>query len=49
LPAIYETKDGAPALVDFDVKGRTYIVGKVLDRGYLAIGRERLPFVREVR
>ena len=42
-------RDGAPALVDFDVKGRTYIVGKVLDRGYLAIGRERLPFVREAR
>lgn len=49
LPAIYETRDGAPALVDFDVQGRTYVVGKVLDRGYLAIGRERLPFVREVR
>jgi type IV secretion system protein VirB9 len=49
LPAIYEIRDGAPALVDFDVKGRTYIVGKVLDRGYLAIGRERLPFVREAR
>jgi type IV secretory pathway VirB9-like protein len=49
LPAIYETRDGAPALVDFDVKGRTYIVSKVLDRGYLAIGHERLPFVREGR
>lgn len=49
LPAIYETRDGRPSLVDFDVKGRTYIVGKVLDRGYLAIGRERLPFVREAR
>jgi type IV secretion system protein VirB9 len=49
LPAIYETRDGGPSLVDFDVNGRTYIVGKVLDRGYLAIGRERLPFVREAR
>jgi type IV secretory pathway VirB9-like protein len=49
LPAIYEIRDGAPALVDFDVNGRTYIVSKVLDRGYLAIGRERLPFVREAR
>lgn len=49
LPAIYEERDGGPALVHFDVNGRTYIVGKVLDRGYLAIGRERLPFVQEAR
>ena len=49
LPAIYEIRDDAPALVQFEVKGQTYIVHKVLDRGYLAIGRERLPFTREGR
>jgi type IV secretory pathway VirB9-like protein len=44
LPAVYETKDGAPAVVNFQVRGDTYVVPKVLDRGYLALGKERFQF-----
>ena len=44
LPALYESSDGEPALVNFQVQGNTYIVPKVLDRGYLAIGKERFTF-----
>ena len=44
LPAVYETKDGAPAVVNFQVRGDTYVVPKVLERGYLALGKERFPF-----
>ena len=44
LPALYEMKDGAPALVNFQVQGGTYVVPKVLDRGYLALGKARFAF-----
>ena len=47
LPALYELKDGAPNLVQFDYRDGVYVVGKVLDRGYLAIGRQRLAFFRQ--
>ena len=39
LPALYELKDGKPAVVNFQVQnGGTYVVPKVLERGYLALG-----------
>jgi hypothetical protein len=44
LPALYELKDGQPALVNFQVEHGTYIVPKVLERGYLALGKERFHF-----
>ena len=47
VPALYELTDGAPSLVHFDYRDGVYIVGKVLDRGYLAIGRQRLAFSRQ--
>ena len=44
LPAVYEMTDGAPAVVNFQVRGDTYVVPKVLERGYLALGKERFQF-----
>jgi type IV secretory pathway VirB9-like protein len=44
LPALYEVKDGQPSLVNFQVQHGTYVVPKVLERGYLALGKERLSF-----
>src|ERR1051326_3589598 len=41
LPALYEVKDGQPALVNFQVQGGTYVVPKVLERGYLALGKDK--------
>lgn len=49
LPALYEIKDGAPALVNFQVQAGTYVVPKLLDRGYLALGKERFSFARQGR
>ena len=46
-PALYEVKDGKPNLINFQFKNGTYIVDKVLDSGYLTIGKQRLPFTRE--
>ena len=44
LPALYELKDGAPNLVSFQVENGFYVVPKVLDQGYLVIGKQRLVF-----
>lgn len=44
LPALYEVVDHMPNLVNFQVEQGVYIVPKVLEHGYLAIGKKRLPF-----
>ena len=44
LPALYELKDGKPAIVDFQVREGTYVVPKVLDRGYLVLGTQKFTF-----
>lgn len=44
LPALYELKDGKPAIVNFQVHKGTYVVPKVLERGYLALGTAKLEF-----
>lgn len=45
-PALYELKDGKPDLIQFEFRDGTYIAPKVLDSGYLAIGKQKLAFVR---
>jgi type IV secretory pathway VirB9-like protein len=47
LPALYEVKDGKPALVNFQVHQGTYVVPKVLDEGYLALGKARFAFAHQ--
>ncbi len=49
LPALYEMKDGSPALVNFQVQGGMYVIPKLLDGGYLAIGKERFSFAQQGR
>lgn len=49
LPALYEVKDGNPALLNFQVREGIYIVPKVLERGYLAIGSQRFAFEQHGR
>jgi type IV secretory pathway VirB9-like protein len=44
LPALYEVKDGAPSLLNFQVRNGTYVVPKVLDRGYFALGKAQFTF-----
>ena len=45
-PTIYEFKDGKPNLINFDLANGVYIVPKIVDRGYLAIGKKKLTFER---
>lgn len=46
LPALYEVQDGKPSLVNFQVQQGTYVVAKVLDEGYLALGKARFAFAQ---
>ncbi len=45
-PALYEIQDGQANLVNFDYRNGVYVVGKILNRGYLAIGKQKLDFAR---
>jgi len=47
-PSLYETKDGKANLVPFQVENGVYIVPKIVDSGYLAVGKKRLNFVRQM-
>jgi type IV secretory pathway VirB9-like protein len=50
LPALYELKDGEPAVLNFQVRGTgTYVVPKVLERGYFALGNARFGFAQRGR
>jgi type IV secretory pathway VirB9-like protein len=46
-PALYEMKDGKPNLINFQLENGVYIVPKILDSAYLAIGKKKLPFTRQ--
>ena len=45
-PALYEIKDGKPNLISFQFENGVYIAPKIIDTGYLAVGKRKLPFAR---
>lgn len=49
LPALYEVRDGKPALLNFQVRDGVYVVPKVLDRAYLALGTQQFTFEQQGR
>lgn len=44
LPAVYEVIDHVPNLVGFNVENGVFVVSKVIEHGYLSIGKRRLAF-----
>ena len=44
-PTLYEIRDGKPNLVNFEYHDGLLTAQKVIDRGYLAIGKARLVFI----
>ena len=44
--AVYELADGKPGLIEFQLQGGTYVLPKVVDHGYLVIGKHTLHFDR---
>jgi type IV secretion system protein VirB9 len=47
-PALYEVKDGKPNLISFQFENGVYVAPKIIDSGYLAIGKKKLLFARRV-
>jgi type IV secretion system protein VirB9 len=47
-PALYEVKDGKPNLVQFQFQNGVYIAPKIIDNGYLAVGKKKLVFARRI-
>jgi type IV secretory pathway VirB9-like protein len=45
-PTIYEVKDGKPNLINFELAGGVYVISKIVDDGYLALGNKKLSFMR---
>jgi type IV secretory pathway VirB9-like protein len=45
--SVYEMKDGKPNLVTYDLRGGTYIIPKVMDDGYVELGRKKMSFARK--
>jgi len=46
-PTLYEVRDGQPNLIHFEFQNGIYVVQKILDKGYLAIGKHKLEFSKE--
>ncbi len=47
-PTLYELKDGKPNLINFQFENGVYIAPKILDSGYLAVGKKKLTFSRQM-
>jgi len=45
--SVYEMKDGKPNLVNYDLREGTYIIPKVMDSGYVELGKKRMEFTRK--
>lgn len=45
--ALYELKDGKPSFINYELREGTYVIPKVLDRGYLQIGKKHMTFERK--
>lgn len=45
-PALYEIKDGKLNLISFQFENGVYIAPKIIDAGYLVVGKKKPPFTR---
>ena len=45
--SVYEMKDGKPNLVTYDLREGTYIIPKVMDSGYVELGKKKMEFARK--
>ncbi len=46
-PVVYEMKDKKPSLINFDFANGLYTVPKLLQNGYVAIGKSKVEFYRQ--
>ena len=45
--SIYDMRDGKPNLVTYQLENGTYIIPKVMDSGYVELGKKRMEFTRK--
>lgn len=45
--SVYEVRDGKPNLVSYQLNKDTYVIPKVMDSGYLELGKKHMEFVRK--
>jgi type IV secretory pathway VirB9-like protein len=45
--SVYEMKDGKPNLVTYDLREGTYIIPKIMDSGYVELGKKKMEFTRK--
>ena len=45
--SVYEMKDGKPNLITYDLREGTYIIPKIMDDGYVELGKKRMSFARK--
>jgi type IV secretion system protein VirB9 len=45
--SVYEMKDGKPNLITYDLRDGTYIIPKVMDSGYVELGKKHMDFSRK--
>jgi type IV secretion system protein VirB9 len=47
--AVYQLADGKPDLIDFQLRDDTYVIPKVIEQGYLQLGKHKLAFQRRTQ
>jgi type IV secretion system protein VirB9 len=45
--SVYEMREGKPNLITYELNNGTYIIPKVMDSGYVELGKKRLEFTRK--
>ncbi len=45
--SVYEMRDGKPNLISYQLENGTYIIQKVVDSGYVELGKKRMDFSRK--
>ena len=45
--SVYEIKDGKPDLINYDLRDGTYIIPKIVDKGYVELGKKHMDFARK--
>ena len=45
--SVYEMRDGKPNLVTYQLSNGTYVIPKVMDSGYVELGKKRMEFSRK--
>jgi type IV secretion system protein VirB9 len=47
--SVYQLADGKPDLIDFQLRDDTYLIPKVIEQGYLQLGKHKLSFNRRAQ